>query len=464
MKCNTQINNSAKQDSLDTPNSDLKRKLGLLSVIAIGVGVTIGTGIFSTMSEVAATAGSAVLLILAFVIGGLLQIPSNFVYAELSSAYPEDGGYYVYIRETGSKKLAFLTGWACFWAIDPPSLSIMALGLVNYLAVLLPFDDFVLRLISCFAILIFMAIHIRSVKGGGVIQVILTILKVLPFILIIGCGIFIIKGELFSSTVAVASEQSFIPQTWWISLLSAVAATTFAYDGMYAASYVSGEVKNPKKIMPMGLIITAVLISLLYFLLTTVSCGIVSVSDLASGGAPIALVASKLPLIGDYAGIIVAVMAVLVIIGSMSSAIMYQPRMGYAMAKDGYFFNLFSKVSKRYNSPYGAIVAHCVFAIILVLFFDIKELLIYFTFISLIKNFIAIYTIFILRKKKDYTPSYTCPFGLLFPIVSCGLNAILIVVSFIQYPIGCGLAVILVTVTGLLAFYFWDKRHKDHVR
>ena len=106
--------------------NELARKLGLGAVIALGVGTTVGSGIFSSLSEVANAAGSSLFLVLAYIIGGLLQIPSNFVYSELASAYPEDGGQYVYFREAGSRPLAFLCGWISFWATDPPSISIMA--------------------------------------------------------------------------------------------------------------------------------------------------------------------------------------------------------------------------------------------------------------------------------------------------------------------------------------------------
>ena len=100
--------------------NELGRKLGLGAVIALGVGTTVGSGIFSSLSEVANAAGSSLFLVLAFIIGGLLQIPANFVYSELASAYPEDGGQYVYFREAGSRPLAFLGGWISFWATDPP--------------------------------------------------------------------------------------------------------------------------------------------------------------------------------------------------------------------------------------------------------------------------------------------------------------------------------------------------------
>ena len=166
--------------------NELARKLGLGAVIALGVGTTVGSGIFSSLSEVANAAGSSLFLVLAFIIGGLLQIPSNFVYSELASAYPEDGGQYVYFREAGSRPLAFLCGWISFWATDPPSISIMALAIVNYLAFFVPIHGFVLKLVAVVFVLIFMGVHIRSVEGGGKFQTIITALKILPFALVMG--------------------------------------------------------------------------------------------------------------------------------------------------------------------------------------------------------------------------------------------------------------------------------------
>ena len=172
--------------------NELARKLGLGAVIALGVGTTVGSGIFSSLSEVANAAGSSLFLVLAYIIGGLLQIPSNFVYSELASAYPEDGGQYVYFREAGSRPLAFLCGWISFWATDPPSISIMALAIVNYLAFFVPIHGLALKLVAVVFVLIFMGVHIRSVEGGGKFQTIITALKILPFALVIAIfrGIF----------------------------------------------------------------------------------------------------------------------------------------------------------------------------------------------------------------------------------------------------------------------------------
>ncbi len=187
-------------------SANLERKLGLWAVVSLGIGTTIGTGIFSTMSEVAAISGCSIILIIAFTVGGLLQIPANFCYAELSSAYPENGGYYIYIREAGSPFLAFLCGWSSFWALDPPSISIIALGLVNHLAFLTHLDPLLLRTISVLIIVVFMITNIMSVRAGSFIQVVLTTLKVIPFVIVVGIGLFYLKDNFIGAEVAQMSQ------------------------------------------------------------------------------------------------------------------------------------------------------------------------------------------------------------------------------------------------------------------
>ena len=450
------------QNDINSNNkSSLKRELGLWAVICLGISATIGSGIFSTMSEVAAIAGSGIFLLLAFVIGGLLQIPSSLIFAELSSAYPEDGGFYVYLREAGSKCMAFLAGWTVFWASDPPSVSIMALALVNYLAVLLPFDTLVLRIIVCCLILFFTLLNVRSVKGGGIVMSIITFIKVVPFIAIIGIGVFFLQQNiLIPSETNQFMPNGFFGEMGIVTLFAATATTTLSYDGLFAASYMSGEIKNPKKNLPRGLIITVLVIVALYSALMFVSCGLVDIQEIAESSAPMALVASKLPFVGEYAGTVVAVIAVIVITGTISSAIMYQPRAQYAMAKDGYFFKFFALEHKKYNTPYGALLADAAVIIVFTFVGDLSAILGYFTFICLIKNFVSIGTIYILRRKDNYNPSYKMPLGNILPAVALVVNLCLIFSTFVASPVGCGISASILIGTGLIAYFIWDKRKK----
>lgn len=444
------------KDVTKPENIELKRKLGLSAVIALGVGTTVGSGIFSSLGEVAGAAGSALFLVLSFLIGGLLQIPANFCYAELASAFPENGGQYVYFREAGSRPLAFLCGWISFWATDPPSISIMALAIANYLAFFLPLSNFVLKLIAVLMVLIFMTIHLRSVEGGGKFQAIITTLKIIPFVLIIGVGAFFIRGDLFLSPARLIGAP-----TGLMALIAGISATTWSFDGMAAPCYMSGEIKDPEKNMPKGLILTAIVVLLLYVGLTVVASGLLSVEELASSDAPIALLASKIPVIGNAAGTVVAIMAIIVVMGSLSSCIMFQPRIEYAMAKDGLFFKSFAKVHPKYETPYFSILVQCAVAIVLIFASTLSELLGYFTLVALLKNFLTFGTIFVLRRKDNYKPAYVMPGGYVMPIVAMFITGTLIYSTFIWAPVAGLVCAGLAVITGLPVYHFWNKRAKE---
>lgn len=126
------------QENIQPKNNqvELKRKLGLGAAVALSVGSTIGSGIFSSLGEVAAASHTAIIMLAAFIIGGIINVPANLCYAELATAYPEDGGQYVYFREVGSRPLAFLTGWISFWATDSNSIGVMALAAASYVGFL----------------------------------------------------------------------------------------------------------------------------------------------------------------------------------------------------------------------------------------------------------------------------------------------------------------------------------------
>lgn len=169
-------------------SQELQRKLGFWAVLAIAVGTTVGSGIFVSVGEVAKAAGTPWLTVLAFVIGGLIVIPQMCVYAELSTAYPENGADYVYLKNAGSRPLAFLSGWASFWANDAPSLSIMALAIVSNLGFLTPIDPLLGKFIAAGLIIAFMLLHLRSVEGGAAFQTLITIAKIIPFTIVMALG------------------------------------------------------------------------------------------------------------------------------------------------------------------------------------------------------------------------------------------------------------------------------------
>ena len=227
-------------------------------------------------------------------------------------------------------------------------------------------------------------------------------------------------------------------------MLAGISATTWSYDGMGAACYMSGEIKDPGKNLPKGLILTAVIVLALYVSLTVVSSGLLSVEELAASEAPIALLASKI-----------------VVIGSLSSCIMFQPRIEYAMAKDGLFFKQFAQVHPKYETPAFSIVVQCIVAIILIFATNLSDLLGYFTLVALLKNFLTFGTIFVLRRKEHYKPVYRMPGGVLMPIIAMFMTGTLIWSTFIWAPIPGLICAGLAVGTGLPVYYFWENQNKQ---
>ena len=210
---------------------ELKRKLGLGAVVSLGVGTVIGSGIFSSVGEVAAASGCAAITILAFIIGGIIMIPQNMVAAEITAACPDDGGFYVWFREAGSRPLAFLCGWTTFWGGDPPSYSIMALALADYIAFFIPgIAGIGIKLLATALIVVFMAINMRSVEVGGRFLTFMTSFKMLLFALLIGVGLFSMNKTMISAPAVEGAATGFK------ALLAGVSATTWSYAGMATAS------------------------------------------------------------------------------------------------------------------------------------------------------------------------------------------------------------------------------------
>lgn len=273
-------------------SQELQRKLGFWAVLAIAVGTTVGSGIFVSVGEVAKAAGSPWLTVLAFVIGGLIVIPQMCVYAELSTAYPENGADYVYLKNAGSRPLAFLSGWASFWANDAPSLSIMALAVVSNLGFLMPLDPLTGKLVATGLIIMFMLLHLRSVEGGAAFQTLITIAKIIPFTIVIGIGIFWFKTDNFTApeTTATVTAASGI-----MALLAGVSATSWSYTGMASICYMTGEIKNPGKTMPRALIGSCLLVLVLYSLLALVISGLMPFEKLAASETPISDALTYIP-------------------------------------------------------------------------------------------------------------------------------------------------------------------------
>ncbi|MFL0498882.1 amino acid permease [Priestia megaterium] len=431
----------------------LTRKLGFWSALAIAVGTTIGSGIFVSSGDVARAAGTPFISIMAWIVGGLIAIPQVMVLAELSTAYPQNGSGYVYLNKAGWRPLAFLYGWATFWALDPPSISIMALAIVSYLATFFPFFSGIPgKLLGIAIILIITSIHYRSVKEGGLFQVIITAVKIVPFLIVIVLGFMYMNPDNFSYTPASVSEKT--------SLIGGVSATTWAYTGMAAICFMAGEFRNPGKTLPRALIGSVFIVLGLYTLLAVCVIGLMPFDKLINSNAAVSEAVKYIPGLSDIASSFVAITAIIVILGSLSSCIMFQPRLEYAMAKDGLFFQRFAKVHPKYETPSFSIIAQVTYACILVFFSNLTALLGYFTLIQLVINIMDFVAVYKCRKREDYNPIYRMPMWRLTTILAILGASWLAWGTFTWAPIQGMVAAFIVIATGLPVYYYWEKKHR----
>ncbi|MFA1712900.1 amino acid permease [Peribacillus frigoritolerans] len=433
-------------------NGTLTRKLGFWSALAIAVGTTIGSGIFVSSGDVAKAAGTPSISILAWIIGGVIAIPQVMVLAELSTAYPQNGSGYVYLNKAGWRPLAFLYGWATFWALDPPSISIMALAIVSYLATFFPFFSGVAgKLLGIAIILLITSIHYRSVKEGGLFQVIITAIKIIPFLIVIVLGIMYMNPDNFAYTPGPGAQNS--------SLIGGVSATTWAYTGMAAICFMAGEFKNPGKILPRALISSVFIVLALYTLLAVCVIGLMPFEELINSNAAVSEAVKYIPGFSDIASSFVAITAIIVILGSLSSCIMFQPRLEYAMAKDGLFFQRFARVHPKYETPSFSIIVQVTYACILVCFSNLTVLLGYFTLIQLVINIMDFAAVYKCRKRDDYNPIYRMPMWRLTTVLAILGASWLAWGTFTWAPIQGVIAALIVIVTGLPVYYYWERKY-----
>ena len=452
----------AKKESLE----GMARHLGLSTAIALGVGTTVGSGIFTSVGEVAGTTGTPLLTILAFVLGGLIMIPQNLVYAEYASAYTEDGGQFVYFREAGWPFAAMFFIWSCWWATDPVGIATMTLTVANNIAYFTGWGPMAVRIVGCALIIFFTWLHMCHKRVGARWQDFITAFKIIPFLLLAFVGLFFMKRANFGVEIAGSAGAAGAIGT---ALIAGIASTTWSYDGMQTCVTMGGEIKDPKKNMPIALIGTVLVCTFLYVMLVTAAVGMTDINVLATADAPIATAFEAI--MGRTSGTVAALLAVVVVTGSLSSLIMFQARGQMKAAQEGYWWRSWGKIDPRYDSPVVSMLWQSGFALILVWLTTIQDLLGIFTFICLVRNALLFVAWFPLQKKANYKPTFKAPGGAIMALLAIVPSAILAYGElqwnglldgstplFSWNPISAG---ILVIASALPFYYYFKKTNAD---
>ncbi|MBS0618939.1 MAG: amino acid permease [Spirochaetes bacterium] len=338
-------------------NNALNRTIGLVTSTSLVVGCVIGTGIFLKPATLAAHAESLAIVIAAWVAGGLLSYSGALTYGELCARLPMAGGEYAILRETWGRFPAYLYGWMRFTIGAPGSAASYAVGAATFLHVALPYEHLGLHIwqMAVFFILLFTVINTLTIHASAWVQVLLTAIKVLSLLLIIGLLFFVAPPS--------TAPQ---PPTHWPGALkfsAALMAVLWAYDGWNNLPMLGGEVKNAQRNLPLALafglasvIIIYVVVNLALFRVLSFGEVLAANPSIVNGAPPVATAALEkiLPNLGVR---IVAILMLISALSAMNGSILASARVPYAMAADGVFFRTLGKLSSKHALPIASTLA-----------------------------------------------------------------------------------------------------------
>jgi APA family basic amino acid/polyamine antiporter len=445
---------------------ELARDLGLSHAGAVVVGTIIGSGIFLVPAEMMQAVGSAKLVYLAWLVGGVLSFFGALTYAELGAMKPQAGGEYVYVRDAYGPLLGFLYAWTWFLIAKPASIATITTGLVRILgtfpvfsffsqpALTIPFTITFGQLVVIGATILISALNYIGVRKAGEFQFLFTLLKVATILGIVAIG-FSYRGGSWSNFATEFTGAKGGVSGFFLALVAAL----WAYDGWNDLNMVAGEIRNPQRNVPLALIWGVATVGLLYILVNAAVQYVLPAPLVAASERP-ASVAVALVVGTLGAGLVSAAMAISMLV-TLNGTIMSGARVPFAMARDGYFFQSIAEVHPRFRTPSIAIIVQAALAIsLLLLGGSFRQFFSLAIFAEWLFYMIAGSTIFVFRQRD---PDADRPYRVwgypVVPVLFVGVSALLLYFTFTDNLPNSAYGMLAI-LAGIPVFYFFARRRQ----
>jgi len=351
---------------------ELSRDLGVSQATAVVVGTIIGSGIFLVPAEMMQAVGSARLVYLAWIAGGLLSFFGALTYAELGAMKPQAGGEYVYIRDAYGPLAGFLYAWTWFAIAKPASIATITTGMVRILGTFSAFA-FLSRnvlsrpvavsygqLVAIAATILISGLNYLGIKKAGEFQLIFTLLKVAIIL-----GVVVVGFNYAGGSWHHFAESYTLSQGGITGFMAALVAALWAYDGWNDLNMVAGEIRQPERNIPIALIVGVATVGGLYMLVNAAVQYVLPAGAIAASQRP-ASDAVAAVLGGRGAAIVSAGMALSMLV-TLNGTTMSGARVPFAVARDRYFFSTLARVHPRFHTPGPAIIVQALLSILLLL-------------------------------------------------------------------------------------------------
>ena len=433
----------------------LIRRLGPFDATMLVMGGIIGAGIFVNPAEVARHVNRPALIIGVWIVGGLIAIAGALVYAELADRRPDVGGQYAYLRDAYGPTPAFLYGWSLLLVIQSGGMAAVAITFARYFGELaaLPLPD---GAIAAAVLLLLMAINCIGVRAGGTVQSGLMVLKILAIAMLVVTGWWFAPAH--SEFVSPSTDQA-PPASMIAAIGAAMTPVMFAYGGWQTASFVAGEMRDPRRDLVRALLLGVTGVAILYTAVAFVCVYALGPSGLAQSPTPAADV-MRLAL-GDKGAALIALGIAISALGFLSQGMLTAPRVYFAMAEDGLFFRKVAEVGEGSRVPVFAILLQGAVAIAIALSGTYGQILSYVVSIDFIWFGLTGFALFVFRAREPTAAKFSAPghpFTTGLFVLAC---ALIVIATVASSPVNSaiGFAILL---AGIPACRYWQRANKDH--
>jgi len=425
---------------------ELKRTLNFFDATAIGIGAIIGAGIFVVLGIAVGYAGPAV--VISMIIAGTVALFTAISFAELSSAIPKEGGTYQYAYEMINPFVAFISGNMWLFAQTVAG-SAVCLGFASYLIGLFPHPAKItiltlqvstVNIVAVLAALALTTLNLRGIKQSARFNNILVVTKILIL------ALFVIVG---SFQVTTQNYSNFTPNGFF-GILQGAAFIFFAYLGFGRIAALGEEVKNPKRTLPLAILLALGVSMLVYIATGLVATGLVTYKTLGTSSSPIAAAAKatgSTPLFAVVSlGALVATLSVLL------TNLLGLSRVSFTIARNGQYPKALAKVHPKLGTPYLSILITGALMAILAFVSDLRETAAITSFSMLTTHIILHSSAIRLRKKNPHLKTFKAP---LFPLIpSLGLASCIILMFSLPTE---SWIISIITMTTIAILYFATK-------
>ena len=438
-----------------TAPADLRRTLGFTDLVMVTLGTVIGSGIFLVPGVVLRqTQGRVGLALSIWFIAGVLSLLGALTYAELGAMKPDAGGLYTYIRDAFGPLPAFLYGWASFFVISSGSVATLAVAFSGYLGQIVPLSLVAAKSVSLLMIFVIAVVNVAGTRRSATMQNWTTGAKVCGLLALSVAMIALGRGE---PTVAAAAQPSSM-----MSLLpgigTAMIGVLWAYEGWQYVTFSAGETRDPQRVFPRAIAVATLILVILY-VLTNIGY-LAALGPMAASRSDHIAADAMHAVFGPTSGSLLSALVLVSIFSAANGLMLTTPRMYFAMARDGVFFERLGSVDVRFGTPAFAIVALAVWSGLLAVSGTFEQLLTYVVFAGWIFYGLGATAVFVYRRRQPdairpfRTPGY--PVTPVLFVVSAGM---LVLNTMIAQPVrgAVGLGAVLL---GTPAFFLWRAKSR----